>query len=130
MRGIIALLACGIAMPAMAATPPAAWPDAQRIDVVMVDYSFVPDRLTLRRGVPYVLHLENHGTELHEVTAPEFFAASLLRDPTRLANGGEEVVLQPGATADIALIPQRAGQFDLRCADHDWAGMTGEIVVR
>ena len=130
MRALIFLLVCGAAVPVMATTPSVKWSDAKRIDVVMVEYRFVPDRLTLRHGVPYLLHLENHGTELHEFTAPAFFAASLVRDPGRLANGGQEVVLQPGTTANIALIPQHAGHFDLRCADHDWAGMTGEIVVK
>jgi uncharacterized cupredoxin-like copper-binding protein len=128
-RALAFLLACGVAASAVTAAPLVQWGKAKRINVVMLEYRFVPDQLTLRHGVPYMLHLENRGKELHEFTAPEFFAASRLRDPGRLANGGKEVVVQPGATADIALVPQRTGHFDLSCADHDWAGMTGEIVV-
>jgi len=33
-------------------------------------------------------------------------------------------------TADIDFIPRRPGRFELRCADHDWAGMMGEIIVQ
>ncbi len=83
-----------------------------------------------RHGVTYRLHLENHGTDLHEFTAPEFFAEAVVRDPGKLANGGQEVVVQPGETADIDLVPQRVGKYDLRCADHDWDGMVGSIEVQ
>jgi uncharacterized cupredoxin-like copper-binding protein len=106
------------------------WSKAERIDVTMVEYHFMPDHLTLRRGIPYRLHLENHGKELHEFTAPEFFAAATVRDPRMLWTGGHEVVVQPGASADVYLVPQRSGHYDLTCADHDWAGMTGEIIVQ
>jgi uncharacterized cupredoxin-like copper-binding protein len=37
--------------------------------------------------------------------------------------------VQPGASADIDLEPVKAGTYKLICADHDWDGMTGEIVV-
>ena len=62
----------------------------------MVDNRFVPDRLTFKHGVPYQLHLENHGNDLHEFTAPEFFADAIVRDPSVLANGGKEVVVRAG----------------------------------
>ncbi len=78
----------------------------------------------------YRLHLTNTGKDLHEFTAPAFFAEALVRDPPKLANGGQEVVLQPGETADIDLVPKRPGKYDLRCADHDWDGMVGSIEVQ
>jgi hypothetical protein len=55
--------------------------DAVRVDVAMVDYRFSPDHLSLEHGVHYRLHLENHGKELHEFTAPTFFAAAKLENP-------------------------------------------------
>jgi uncharacterized cupredoxin-like copper-binding protein len=96
----------------------------------MIEYGFIPNHLTFRRYIPYRLHLENRGKELHEFTAPAFFQAVTLRDRRVLWIGGQEVVVQPGASADIDLLPRRPGHFELRCADHDWAGMTGEIIVR
>lgn len=89
----------------------------------------MPDKLTFRHGVAYQLHLENHGKELHEFTAADFFAASVVRDPTMLANGGQDVVVQPGTTANLYLMPLKPGNFRLICADHDWDGMVGEITV-
>jgi uncharacterized cupredoxin-like copper-binding protein len=105
------------------------WSPAEPVNVVMVDDRFVPDRLTLKHGVPYQLHLENHGNDLHEFTAPEFFADAIVRDPSVLANGGTEVVVRPGWQIVFYLMPVSAGTFRLYCADHDWDGMVGEIVV-
>jgi uncharacterized cupredoxin-like copper-binding protein len=115
----------------LAQPPPASvdWSHAQPVNVLMVDSKFMPDRLTFRHGTPYQLHLENHGKDLHEFTAPAFLAHSIVRDPAMLANGSQEIVLQPGASADVDLVPLKPGTYPLICADHDWADMTGEITV-
>ena len=126
-----ALIGCAALSGFVAHAQPAIdWSQAQPIDVAMVDDSFVPDHLAFHVGVPVRLHLENRGKELHEFTAPEFFAASVVRNPAALANGGQEAVLQPGASADVFLVPMKAGNYRLRCADHDWDGMVGEITVK
>jgi hypothetical protein len=111
------------------AQPSVDWSKPELLAVVMVDDRFVPDRLTLRHGVAYALRLENHGTDLHEFTAPEFFADSIVREPALLANGGIEVVVPQGQGVIIDLMPVAPGTFRLTCADHDWDGMVGEIVV-
>jgi uncharacterized cupredoxin-like copper-binding protein len=111
------------------AQPAVDWSAAEPVSVVMVDNRFVPDRLTFKHGVPYQLHLENHDKDLHEFTAPEFFADAIVRDPTVLANEGKEVVVQPGWQLVFYLMPVSAGTFRLYCADHDWDGMVAEIVV-
>ena len=74
----------------------------------MVDSKFIPDRLTFHHGTPYQLHLENHGKDLHEFTAPAFLADSIVRNPAMLANGGQEIVLQPGTSADVNLVPLKS----------------------
>ncbi len=105
------------------------WSKAQPVNVMLIDDKFVPDHLTFHRDTTYRLHLENHGKELHEFTAPEFFAASTMRYAGQLTNGGLDIVVQPGATADVDLEPLKPGTYKLICADHDWDGMTGEITV-
>jgi uncharacterized cupredoxin-like copper-binding protein len=112
-----------------AAQPGIDWSQAKPMTVLMVDDSFVPDRLNLLHGVPYRLHMENHGKDLHEFTAPEFLANATVRDPDVLANAGAEVVVHPGQMVDVFLVPMKAGKYRLTCADHDWDGMVGEIVV-
>jgi uncharacterized cupredoxin-like copper-binding protein len=100
------------------------------LNVVMVDYRFQPDHLTLQHGVPYRLHLENHGKETHEFTAPTFFAASKIDNPDVLNREHSEIVMQPGDVKDLFITPGAPGTYDLRCADHDWNGMTGGITVQ
>jgi uncharacterized cupredoxin-like copper-binding protein len=99
------------------------------LQVVMVDYQFEPDHLTFQHNVHYQLHLENHGLETHEFTAPTFFATADIDNPEVLNREHSEVVMQPGDTKDIFLTPHEPGTYDLRCADHDWNGMVGGITV-
>ncbi len=106
------------------------WRSAKPMSVVMVDNRFEPDHLTFQAGAPYALHVTNSGKELHEFTAPGFFRAARLRDKHQLANGGIELVLQPGQSATILLIAPPPGRYDLTCADHDWDGMVGQIEVQ
>ena len=105
------------------------WANAQVVTEVMVDDSFQPDHLTFHSGQPYELRLENRGKDLHEFTAPAFLRAATVRDKRLLANGGTDIVVQPGTSVRIFLIPGPKGHYDLKCADHDWDGMVGEITV-
>jgi uncharacterized cupredoxin-like copper-binding protein len=105
------------------------WSSAQPMTVVMVDNQFRPDHLTFHAGQAYELRLENHGKDLHEFTAPGFLKSATIRDQRLLANGGTDVVVHPGDSVSIFLIPKAKGQYDLACADHDWDGMTGSITV-
>jgi uncharacterized cupredoxin-like copper-binding protein len=111
------------------AQPVVDWSKAHPVKVLMVDDRFVPDHLTFHHGTPYRLLLQNAGKDLHEFTAPNFFADAVLRDPGALAQNGKEVVVQPGAEALVYLMPVNPGTFELTCADHDWDGMVGQIVV-
>ena len=100
------------------------------VTVVESEYRFSPDRLVFARGVTYRLHLENHGKETHEFTAPEFFKAVEIDAPGVLNADRTEIVLQPGETKELRFVAKQAGHYQLRCSDHDWAGMTGQIIVK
>jgi uncharacterized cupredoxin-like copper-binding protein len=108
----------------------AAAPDPVTVNVMMVEYKFTPDHLTFQHDVHYRLHLENHGKETHEFTAPVFFAAAKIDNPDVLNREHSEIVLQPGDSKDVFLTPGKPGTYDLRCADHDWNGMVGGITVQ
>ena len=62
----------------------------------MVDYRFMPDHLIFRHDVHYRLHLENHGKDTHEFTAPTFFATAKIDNPEVLNREHTEIVMQPG----------------------------------
>jgi uncharacterized cupredoxin-like copper-binding protein len=101
----------------------------QTVNLTLIDYQFIPDHLTFQHDVHYRLHVENHGKETHEVTAPTFFASAEIDNPDVLNGYGSDIVLQPGATKDLYFTARRPGTYDLRCADHDWNGMLGGITV-
>jgi uncharacterized cupredoxin-like copper-binding protein len=105
------------------------WSTAHPVQLEMIDYEFVPSELRFRHGLPYQLHLRNAGHEGHDLTAPEFFASLKLEGDAALNESRTSVFLAPGQQADIYFVAGKPGVFDLRCADHDWAGMTAKIIV-
>lgn len=111
------------------------WSRAERIDVVMGEFWFLPDRLNLVPGRPYLLHVENHGKVSHNIDVPDFFQTAGLRpgplaDQVRASGGVIEVPAKE--SRDIYLVPLRAGRFPFTCSHilHDQFGMTGKIVVQ
>lgn len=127
-HGLPALVLAGLAI-GLPATAADRWAHPRVVTVVMVDDRFEPNQVTFHRGQPTELRLENHGHDMHEFTAPAFFQAATLRDRHVLASGGVEVVVQPGKSARVLLIPGKPGTYRLTCADHDWDGMVGTITV-
>ena len=89
----------------------AAAPEPVTVDVTMIDYKFVPDHLTFQHGVHYRLHLENHGKETHEFTAPIFFASAKIDNPDVLNREHTEIVMQPGDAKDVFLTPEKPGSL-------------------
>jgi uncharacterized cupredoxin-like copper-binding protein len=104
-------------------------PEKRTLNLVMVDYKFMPNHLTFQHDVHYRLHMENHGKETHEVTAPTFFATATIDNPEVLNRERTEIVMQPGDVKDLFLTAHKPGTYDLRCSDHDWNGMVGGITV-
>ena len=105
-------------------------PQTVKLDLFMIDYKFVPPHLTFEHDVHSRLHMENHGKETHEVTAPTFFSTATIDNPGVLNRERTEVVMQPGDVKDLLLTPHKPGTYDLRCSDHDWNGMIGGITVQ
>ena len=124
---LIGALVCALARATQAAGVD--WSKAQLVTLTAVEYSFEPNHLTLRRDMAYRLHVINHGREMHELTAPDFFKAVELRNPEVLNRERTEIVLQPNEQKDLYFVTVQPGHYDMRCADHDWAGMTGDITV-
>lgn len=129
--GLSLILALPQSTDAMMSDPAASvdWSKAKEVTVIAVEYEFKPNHLTFQHGVPYRLHLENQGQEMHELTAADFFHSALIKNPEVLAREGTDLVVQPHESKDLLFVPRKAGHFDLICADHDWAGMTGGITV-
>ena len=119
-------LCCLLPRPALAADPA----QPQEVTVTTVDYRFIPKTLRFQHGVPYRLRIVNHGQEQHEFTAPDFFKTIDIPDPGVLNADKSEIEIPPGMTRTLNFTARRVGHYDLRCSDHDWAGMTGRIIVK
>ena len=99
------------------------------VTVEAKEYAFVPPDIHLRQGVLYRLHLVNIGKETHELTAPDFFKAAQIKTPDILSGYGREILVQPGEAKDMVFVAPAPGTYAMTCADHDWAGMVGKIIV-
>jgi len=123
------LVAGALSLLALTAADSADWSKAETVTVIATEYAFDPRHLTFRVGTPYRLRFENRGKELHEFTAPGFLKTVEIANPEALNPDHTDLVAQPGERKEIYIVPTRAGRYPLACADHDWAGMTGDIVV-
>jgi uncharacterized cupredoxin-like copper-binding protein len=134
---LLGLAACAAPPPLPA--PPGAeaadWGQARRVEVVLDEYVFRPERLVLRAGEPVVLRLVNRGSWGHDFTAPGFFATAATRpgDPAAAAlrAAGGAIDVPAGAAREVALLPLQPGTYPLDCERplHSMSGMTGDIVV-
>ena len=102
--------------------------EEERVELANLD--FTPREIHLRAGRPYKLVLTNLVAGEHDFSAPEFFAAALIKpaDAPLVAEGEVDV---PGhATRTVHLVPA-AGTYKLVCTHtgHAVLGMTGRIVV-
>lgn len=103
---------------------------AVQVTVTLSSFDFAPSAIHLRAGQPVLLHLVNDAGGGHNFAAPEFFAASAIRqqDQGLIYKGGIE--LRGHQTKVIGLVP-RKGSYKLRCTHtmHSMFGMKGVIVV-
>ncbi len=106
------------------------WSKAEVVTVAMTEYRFEPERLSLTAGVPYRLRLVNRGTEIHDFSAPGFFRTVRFKDAGAFGSYGTSIVIRPGERKETEFVALAPGSYALTCADHDWAGMAGMIIVK
>lgn len=127
------LLAIGAALALGSASSAQApdWPQAERVEIHLANFSFTPDTIPLRHGAPHVLILINDAGGGHDFVAESFFAAAEIRpaDRTRIVKGG--IRLAGKETAEVHLVAPAAGIYKVRCTHflHSAFGMKGRIVV-
>lgn len=106
------------------------WSKAKLLTVTAVEYRFIPSHLVIQQGVPYRLLVENKGAQIHDLTAPDFFAAVEVRNADVLARSGTQLSVWPSKRKEVYFIAGQSGFYGLVCADHDWAGMAMNIEVK
>ena len=131
MRRLALILAAPLFL-TTAAAPPADWSHARPVTVALSNFKFTPATLTLSRGTAYRIRLVNRASGGHNFVARDFFAAAEIapEDRARLNKGGVEV--RSGGTAEIRVVPMRAGTYRMKCTHfmHGSFGMTGTLIVQ
>jgi len=89
----------------------------REITIVLSDFKFEPEEITVKRGERVRLTLQNKGTVAHDWTVRDLNLAS----PR----------VQPGQTATYEFTVDRVGTFTSVCveAGHEALGMTGRLIV-
>ena len=111
-------------------------PKIRTVAVVMQEFRFVPNAITLKVGQPVVIRFTNKGTMEHEFVSPDFFRAAR---EVAVSGGefedGKEVHAAKGSTVTVRLTPTRTGRYRFWCAEkfrgklHRDLGMRGAITV-
>ena len=102
----------------------------EEIVIRLSSFSYSPDTLRLRVGVPVRLRLVSESSGRHNFVARAFFAASdFVPGFAPPADGAVEVAA--GKTVELTLIPRMPGTYPVRCTHflHSLFGMRGTIVV-
>jgi plastocyanin len=108
-----------------------AQPAAKVINIELSEYKYSPMEIDLKVGQPYVFHLTNSGSKGHDLSAKAFFATVTLASGSAAKVKDGDVDLDEGESVDVALVPQKAGAYEMHCTHfmHSMLGMKGQIVV-
>ena len=92
--------------------------------------AFEPDQVRLVAGVPSRLVFYNSSPEMLSIQAPEFFDSSHVRSREADEVRGGRLVLRPGESREIVLVPTR-GRYRMRSGSllRRALGMSAEILV-
>jgi hypothetical protein len=115
----------------LAGAPASGWTTAQPITITMTDHGFVPRRIILRRGAPYVLRVVNRSGKGHNLTQSAFFESARVAPADRPLAGDGKIVVPAGGRASVRLLapmtrPGGTYQFSstvLADADDDYTGV-------
>lgn len=126
-----ALVVVALGLVATSARADTDWSQAKKIEVDLSNYAFAPQELHLTHGVPYVLHFVNQASKSHDFSSATFFAATTIAtdDQGKVVKG--DVDLDEGQSADVKLIVNTPGTYEVRCTHfmHAMLGMTGKVIV-
>lgn len=129
----------------------------QRITIIMRDFSYSPNKVTVQAGTPVEITLVNRGKVAHEFMMYDLPKAmgsmgpmgghewaektNYFRGHDVKVTGGQierkagavfEIVVGPGKSATIQFTPTKKGTFEISCqiSGHYEAGQKGTITVR
>jgi hypothetical protein len=131
MKALVLVALVSLAAPAVQAED---WNRGAAISITMTNHGFVPHRIVLRRGTPYVLRFRNVSDRAHNFAARTFFDYARVSPRDQNWVRHDEVVLKAGERAAVHIVaPTTPGaRYDFRSTRIEDAGadMKGTIYVR
>ena len=131
MRYLLLVLAL-LALTSSARAQAPDWGTAHEAEVRLSNFAFTPNKIEMKSGDAYRLHLVNTANGGHNFDAGQFFAASQIAPPDQAKVNKGTVELKAGESADVRLVAPAPGTYKIHCSHflHSSFGMTGEIIVR
>jgi len=125
---LIRFLIAAAFLAAPAAT--AEWRQAREHELRLSSFDVQPSTLHLKAGQPVRLRFVNTGEVGYRLAAPGFFKAARLRQRDGKAVAGGSIIIGPGETREITLVPA-AGRYAMRSGNlfQRLMGMRGRIIV-
>jgi uncharacterized cupredoxin-like copper-binding protein len=114
------------------------WAQATRIEVDLGDHLYEPDRITLHKGKPYKLTLNNVGRFAHDMVGGSLFDESVIALRMVNSNAGRviadrvnSVYVRPKHTIELWLVPLMEGEYSFYCSlnGHREDGMEGTVTI-
>jgi uncharacterized cupredoxin-like copper-binding protein len=113
------------------------WSKGQTVNIALSSYAFTPQAFTLKQNQPYLLHLSNTSDDTHTFSSDTLFSAAavkkVVRGTTETASiSTNGVSLAPNESADIYVVPVKAGTYHIYCDEfmHDSMGMHGDVTIQ
>ena len=126
---LLVLASLALAASAAAQAPNAA--RAKAVSITMTDRGYVPRRIVLQRGAPYVLHVVNRSDKGHNLTQKSFFHSARVEPHDRGWTRGGRISLEAHRSATIRLrapMTRPGGTYEfssttLGDADNEYTGV-------
>lgn len=114
------------------------WSLATRVDVSLGDHVYEPDRITLRKGQPYKLVLNNVGHFSHDMVGGSLFGDDVIAlrmvnsaAGRVLADSVKSVYVRAQNTIELWFVPLKEGDYSFYCSlvGHREDGMEGVVSI-
>jgi plastocyanin len=138
-RKVARLLPCALIAAAMAVSvSPSFAQEPQTITVVLTEFKFMPDTITLTAGQPVQLNIQNQGKADHNLSSDDLPLMNI--NYTKADNSAQDLsryvstnVLNAdalsGHTSVVTFTPTTDGTFGFFSEDEESLGMVGKFVV-
>ncbi len=107
----------GVALALLIAVGAYAGVAPQKLTIIAKEFSYAPDKITVKAGRPVQILVDNKGLIEHDFVVDQFKVRT--------------DIIKPGKSGSVTFTPNAKGKFEFYCSipGHKEAGMKGTLVV-